>query len=204
MAKSLDIIDPKKELEDNSSQEEEKEERVMQAAPAEEGSGSGVFYLVIGIIAVLVSASLALYILFKDNNSQNSVATTASSTPITTVSPETSAIATQSATSSVTTTSPTASSTFKYTNEVIRIANGNSTSGEAARIKAVLEAKGYKIATIGNATKPYADSIIYYKTGQEKLAAALKADIASEYVATIELSDQIVGTNDAVVVLGTK
>lgn len=212
MAKSLDIIDPKRDMDmgddsprqDREDREERQgeEEKVVQATGSEEHSG-GLFYLIIGIIAVIVSASLALYILFKDNKTSGTPAKTASatSTASTVASNTATASATESAAATGTTT---ATSAFKYTNEQIRIANGNSKAGEAARIKTALEAKGYKIATVGNATKQYDESIIYYKTGQEKLANALKTDLAGEYSATVELSDTTVGTYDAVVVLGAK
>lgn len=210
MAKSLDIIDPKRELGDDSQENDklEKDERVVRASENEEHSGGGLFYLIIGIIAVIVSASLALYILFKDDNSDKSTGAKTSATA--TVSPTATATGSASTSSTAVTTSPaaatttTTSSAFKYTNEQIRIANGNSTTGEAARIKTLLEGKGYKIASVGNATKQYSSSIVYYKTGQEKLANALKGDLAGEYVATVEKSDEIVGTYDAVVVLGAK
>jgi hypothetical protein len=209
MAKSLDIIDPKRELGDDSQESEklDKEDRVVHASEHEEQSG-GLFYLIIGIIAVIVSASLALYILFKDDNSTKGTAA-ASATATTSPSPvaSTTASATLSATtttSTVAVTSATAGSAFKYTDEQIRIANGNGTAGEANRIKTVLEGKGYKIASTGNASKQYPSSIVYYKDGEEKLANALKTDLAGEYVATVEKSNEIVGTYDAVVVLGSK
>jgi hypothetical protein len=210
MAKSLDIIDPKRELGDDSQENEkfEKDDRVVRASENEEHSGGGLFYLIIGIIAVIVSASLALYILFKDDNSSKNGGGAASATS--TVSPSGTATSSAATSSASSTTSPaaatttTTSSAFKYSNEQIRIANGNSTSGEAARIKTLLEGKGYKIASVGNATKQYSSSFVYYKTGQEKLANALKTDLAGEYVATVEKSDEIVGTYDAVIVLGAK
>jgi len=208
MAKSLDIIDPKRELDDNPRDEErdEKEDKVIQASEPQESSG-GLFYLIIGIIAVIVSASLALYILFKDdksNKSAGSASVTATAKASGTASAATSATTSATATAASASTTTTSSSSFKYTNEQIRVANGNNTAGEGAKIKTLLEGKGYKIASVGNASKQYDSSIIYYKTGQEKLAEALKADLAGEYVATVEKSDETVGSYDAVVVLGSK
>lgn len=207
MAKSLDIIDPKKELDtDNSAREEED---MVKAAPSHEEGGGGLFYLIIGIVAVIVSTSLALYILFKDDNKSDQKAVVASATA--TVSPTATASGTASVTTSpIVTTSSTAAaatsttSTFKYTNEQIRIANGNGISGEGAKIQKLLEGKGYQIASVGNASKQYEASIVYFKTGKEALAESLKKDIASAYTATIEKSDSTVGSYDAVVVLGAK
>ena len=200
MAKSLDIIDPKRDL---RSEEEDEEPIVPEEREQKEGSGS-LFFLILGVIAVLVSISLALYILLKDKDSNKSSGLIVQSVvpspiPSETVSPQMSAVV--SVSPSVSTSS--IASTFKYTDESIRIANGNNTNGEAARIKKILEARGYKIESTGNASKQYPATIIYYAEGQEKMAEALKSDIASEYKATIEKADStILGNYDAVIALG--
>jgi flagellar basal body-associated protein FliL len=196
MVKSLDIIDPKKEL----PKEEDRDQDLDEMKNNE--PRSGVFYLILGIIAIIVASTFALYILFKDNKKSNDTSALTSSTA--TVS------ATVSATESSTPTTPTnptvtAVSAFKYTNESIRVANGNKITGEGAKIKKLLEEKGFKVESVGNASKTYSESIVYYKSGQEKLAEALKEAIASEYKAKAELADKnILGSYDAVVVLGTK
>lgn len=196
MAKSLDIIDPKKELPKDEEQNRELDEI------KNDETKSGIFYLVLGIIAIVVASAFALYILFRDN--KNSDETLVATSPTVTVS------ATVSVTESPTPSIPanpttTAVSTFKYTNESIRVANGNKITGEAAKIKKLLEKEGFKIESIGNASKTYSESVIYYKKGQEKLAEALKETIDSEYKAKIELADKnILGSYDAVVVLGAK
>lgn len=208
MAKSLDIIDPKKDI--DSQEENVEEEEMMKASPsAKEEGGGGIFYLIIGIIAVIVSTSLALYILFKDDSSKSSssVAKSVTATP----SPETESPAPSAQASAAIAESPavatspaTTTGAFKYTNEQIRIANGNGISGEGAKVQTLLEGKGYKIASVGNASKQYEASIVYYKTGQEALAEALKKDISTLYSATVEKSDSIVGSYDAVIALGAK
>lgn len=201
MAKSLDIIDPKKELAPRDEREDNEEE---EEGPRQERSGGGVFYLILGIIAVVVSTSLAVYILFKDNKDD---AKTTSPSASATVSPTatTSTTATASATTSVTATTSAAATTFKYTDESIRIVNGNGKSGEASRIKASLEAKGYAIASTGNASKSYDKTTILYKAGEQALAEALKSAIAADYAATVQLSDQAtLGSYDAVIALGTE
>ncbi len=208
MAKSLDIIDPKKEL--TTEEDRSEEEEMMQAAPRhKDEEGGGLFYLIIGIIAVIVSTSLALYILFKDDKSSDKAAapaTTSTASATTSATPTattTASVATSAVASPVVTTSS-ASATFKYTSEQIRIANGNGISGEAAKVQQLLEGKGYKIASVGNATKQYESTIVYYKTGQEKLAEALKKDISTLYSVSIQNSDSIVGSYDAVIALGAK
>lgn len=202
MAKSLDIIDPKKELAPRDEREDNEEEG---ESPRQERSGGGVFYLILGIIAVVVSTSLAVYILFKDNKDD---AKTTSPSASATVGPTTttSTTATASATTSATaTTSVAATTTFNYTDESIRIVNGNGKSGEASRIKASLEAKGYTIASTGNASKSYDKTTILYKAGEQALAEALKSAIAADYAATVQLSDQAtLGSYDAVIALGAE
>jgi hypothetical protein len=203
MTKSLDIIDPKRDL---APREPDQDENEDEERPSRERSGGGVFYLVLGIIAVVVSTALAVYILFKDNKTDNKTAATPTATTTTTGTASASVTATGSAASSaVTTTATTAAGTFKYTNESIRIVNGNGRSGEATRIKTALEAKGYTIASTGNASKQYATTTILYKAGEQALADALKTALAADYSAVIELSDQAtLGTYDAVIALGAK
>jgi hypothetical protein len=147
-----------------------------------------------------VATGAALYILYKDylpNKDKNSATTSpATVTATTTVSATTTASVSAS---------PTAvASSFKYTNEKIRIANGNGISGEGAKVEKALQDQGFQIASVGNASKTYTQTIIYYKTGQEKLASALKSAISSLYTGTVELNDKVVGTYDAIVVLGSK
>jgi len=202
MAKSLDIIDPQRELE-NKPQRDESEEEPFKT---EEGHSNGAFYLVLGIIALVLAVGAALYIFYKDYNpAASSKSATATASAVGTGS--TAITSTASATSTTTTTtsaSAAASSSFKYTDETIRIVNGNGKDGEAARIKKLLEGKGYKIESTGNATRTYDSSIVYYKTGQENLAKALAETIKGEYSAEVENSDSTVGQYDAVIALGSK
>lgn len=201
MAKSLDIIDPKKELgpETPETEGEKKQDEF------EENKGGGAFYLVIGIIAVVVAVASALYILYRDTgnkktNDSNAAQTTASTTPTETAAASSvaSAAAVETALQSAT------SSAFKYTDESIRIVNGNGINGEAAKIKKLLEDKGYKIASVANASRNYDSTIVYYKSGQQALAEALKNEIKDSYTAEIQESDSVVGSYDAIIALGAK
>lgn len=209
MAKSLDIIDPKREMNPQDSGNNDRNDRDIEEKPERERSGSGIFYLILGIIAVVVSTALAVYILFKDNKTTDSTKATPTATVALTQDNSKLTTQTTSATATVSTstsaTASTATGTFKYSNESIRIANGNSKSGEAGRIKTALEAKGFKISSTGNASKQYAQTTILYKAGEQALADALKAAIASDYTAIVEQSDQAtLGSYDAIIALGAK
>ena len=203
MAKSLDIIDPKR---DEPTPEENNEEAEGDDLKVKESGGGGVFYLVLGIIAVVVATAAALYILYKDkpatDSNQAGVISTLTATQSTTAESLLTATSTTTATSLAT--SSAGSSTFKYTNQSIRVANGNGISGEGANIKKILEDAGFKVASVGNANKNYDQTVIFYKTGQKNLAEALKSAINSKYTAELTESDSTVGTYDAVIALGAK
>ncbi|MCX6809515.1 MAG: LytR C-terminal domain-containing protein [Candidatus Berkelbacteria bacterium] len=206
MAKSLDIIDPKKEMAEEPKQVEQKPEMADDDNDngdfEEEKSRSGIFYLILGILAIVVAAAFALYILLKDDKSKTTDSAQSTVT-VTTSQTATPAVST-SATAAAQTTSTAGTTSSDFTGSSVRVANGNNTSGEAAKIKKLLEGKGFTVTKADNASKQYTESIIYYKTGKEDLANALKSAITSSYNATIEKSDSIAGTYDAVVVLGTK
>jgi len=200
MAKSLDIIDPQRELESKTQKDESEEEPLK----LDGGRSNGVFYLVLGIIALVLAVGAALYIFYKDYNpATSSKSATATASAVGTGSTATS---TASATSTTTATASASAATtsFKYTNESIRIVNGNGKDGEATRIKQLLEGKGYKIESVGNASRTYDSSIVYYKAGQEELAKALASAIKDEYSAEVKNSDSTVGHYDAVIALGSK
>ncbi len=197
MAKSLDIINPKHELKDEEPESENSNDDFGMKTP-NKNEGGGVFYLVLGIIAIVVATGAALYILYKDylpNKKSESVLSTQTPTA-STVAGSVSATTTSSAVSTAT--------SFKYTNERIRVVNGNGISGEGAKVQKELESKGFTVESVGNASKNYSETIVYYKTGQEKLAEALKEAISSLYSATIENSDTVTGNYDAVIALGSK
>jgi len=200
MAKSLDIIDPKRDIKDGSDEEKRDKPDNDDFEMKEKSAGGGVFYLILGIVAIVVATGAALYILFMNDSDEKDV-----SRAVKTVS--TKAGSTQTVEESVTATVPAnlnPEPSFKYTDEKIRIANGNGIRGEANRIKELLEEKGYQIESIGNASRSYSESIVYFKTGQDELANAIKLDLSGEYSFSTELADSVVGSYDAVVVLGSK
>lgn len=197
MAKSLDIIHPEKE--DETPVFEPKQEGEMVIEEPKEGNGS--FYLVLGIVAIVLAVAISMYILFKDNIKDNESAAVAdSATPTQEATQLESATAEQS-----TTATAVASQTAAATTEGdVRIANGNGINGEGKRISELLKTAGYNVVMVNNASKTYTETIIYYKTNQEALAESLKKSLAEEYTATIQKSDSIVGVYDAVVALGSK
>lgn len=197
MAKSLDIIDPKKDIPNHSEEDGD-----LDSDFKDKKNNGGIFYLVLGIIAILVATAAALYILFqRDQNDDDPNLSAVNATAQISAETSQAAVVSPEITSSVDTSPEPA---FTYTDEALRVANGNGINGEASRIKKILEGKGYKIASIGNASKNYSQSIIYFKTGQDKLAEALKEDLKEEYLFEVEQADQIVGSYDAVIVLGSK
>lgn len=217
MARPLDIIDPKKDLdevEEHQDEGQDKKENDRQregdrGIEIEESSGSGTFYLVLGIVAIVLAAGFAVYILYKDQwtgkDKKASVSVTA------TASAGESAVASSTASASASTTTlpvteptQTSSSATSYSSFSVKIANGNGITGEAARIKGILEGKGFKVTATGNASKNYDSTIIYYNSGKSDLATALKSAIAGDYPATTEESSAIAGNYDAVVALGKK
>ena len=198
MAKSLDIIDPKR---DDQNEPDESIVSDDELKVETKGQG-GVFYLVMGIVALVVATAAALYILYKDDNpnkstdsveSVQSATVTASTSPGTSVTSTVSAVATQTVKAEV-----------SFKDDKVRVANGNGVNGEGAKIKTILEGKGFTVTSVGNATKQYDKSIVFYNEGKESLANAIKEAIQDEYTADIELSPSTVGQYDAVLALGSK
>jgi len=202
MPRPMDIIDPKKDLdkiEDSESVEKgsTKEEEVFEIEQAKSG---GTFYLVLGIIALVVATAFALYILYSDKNDEEP----SSNTPLTEATQTVEAIEEETLPPTAT---PTAEQTqsapsANFGSSSVRVANGNGIEGEGAKIKTVLEQAGFSITSVGNASRTYDNSIIYYKSGNGDLAEALKEAINGNYQATVKESDETVGSYDAVVVLG--
>jgi len=196
MAKSLDIAHPEKN-EVVSSVEGKQSEPMVIEEPRE---ANGLFYLIVGIIALVLAIAVSLYVYFKPDGTSTKTSTasptsTTSESATVTTSPE------STPTPSVTVSAAQATS---FADAVIRVANGNGVSGEAKKIASALEAKGYKVTQANNASKQYSQTIIYYKTGNEELAEALKEAIKDQYSATVQKSDTISSNFNAVIALGPK
>ncbi len=199
MAKSLDIIDPKKDFSDDHEDDDREETEDIEKSEKHNSSSGGIFYLILGIVAIIVATGAALYILFQDDGDSSDESSAKQSAVVSSVT----ATAEESVVASVIP-NPSPDNTFTYSDESIRIANGNGISGEANRIKKILENAGYKIASVGNASKSYTESFVYFKSGQDSLAEAIKKQLSDEYDLKTEVADQIVGSYDAVIVLGSK
>lgn len=207
MPRPLDIINPKKDLdkieEKDFEQSSDKRSDDQGSFEIEESKDGGTFYLILGIIAIVVATVFAIYILYRDDNSnkeKNSIAVS---------SPEASAESTQQpegiteeANVATPIAEPTVTAEASYSGMSVRVANGNNRTGEAARVKRILEDTGFSITSVGNATRAYENTIIFYKTGKQNLAEALKKALAGEYSATVKNSDSTVGNYDAVIALG--
>lgn len=209
MPRPMDIIDPKKDLEDV-------EERGFDLKPDKKGpdeafeieqsKSGGTFYLILGIVALVVATVFAFYILYSDDSSdKNSTGSSSSATATATdeVSETPTAVAEESAATLVGEPTQTKTS-ISYSGFSVRIANGNGKAGEAARIKTILEKAGFSISSTGNATKTYDQTTIFYKSGKEDLANALSKAIEDEYSPITKESDSTVGSYDAVIALGNK
>lgn len=213
MPRPMDIIDPKKDLdkvEDKDVIFEDKKDGKDDSFEIEESKSGGAFYLILGIIALVVATSFAFYILYKDKDKgkEESKVETTETVDLTKTA---SASATESASPEDTSTtlsigSPGQSSTAttSFSSSSVRIANGNGKEGEAQKIKTLLEGKGFSITSIGNATKTYEETTIFYKSGKSDLADALAEAIKGTYSATTKESDVTVGSYDAVIALGKK
>lgn len=91
-----------------------------------------------------------------------------------------------------------------YASVKIEILNGNGIKNSGATAKATLESGGFTVAKTANAKNfNYATTLIYYKTGQDAEANAVKTALIGKDV-TIENNDTLVGEYDVVIVLGAK
>lgn len=202
MPRPMDIIDPKKDLDkiedsESISKESSKSEEVFEIEQAKSG---GTFYLVLGIIALVVATVFALYILYSDKSDEEASSTASPIKKTQTIEATEEEMLSPTATPTVEPTQSASSANFGSSS--VRVANGNGIEGEGAKIKTALEKAGFSITSVGNASRTYDSSIIYYKSGNSALAEALKEAISDKYQATVKESDETVGSYDAVVVLG--
>lgn len=210
MPRPMDIIDPKKDLDKVEEKDldlsPDKKDGSKDSFEIEQSKGSGVFYLILGIVALVVATGFALYILYRDPGNKKTkttgtATTTAQATATASASASTSASAEATGSTAIpTVTAETTKSSFSGLS--VRIANGNGKAGEASRMKTLLEGKNFSVTSIGNATKTYDTTTIFYKAGKEDLAKALSDALKGEYTATIKESDETVGNYDAVIALG--
>lgn len=111
---------------------------------------------------------------------------TASAVAKATATPSTTATPTSSATSTPTTT-PTTNAVVKSA-VTMRVLNGTKVTGAAATAKTTLEKAGFTVRTTGNAANQnYTSSYVYYQSGRQAEAEAVKAAL-SDYSITLEES----------------
>lgn len=199
----MDIIKPESTQEETSTRREEIERSDF--VPPREKSG-GVFYLVIGIIAIIVSVAASVFVLYGDklpslfSSSDASPTATASVTETASPTASETVSASESATTSATT------SITNYSSKKLRIVNGNGITGEAASVKSTLEKAGFTIESTGNASKTYEKTTIYYNGDANKdFAEALGASLPTSYRnAEFIKSETVSGVYDAIIALGNK
>ena len=162
--------------------------------------------LAIGVI----SLAMVGYSLFKNKNSNwlgaassPSPTTTATSTPTPTETPKTTPTATPSPSASATAT-PTPSSSATVNSKItIRVLNGTTVAGAAAKARDYLTTAGLSVRTIGNAThQDYSSTVIYYQTGYISEAQSVQAALKTHYSITLQESS-LADPDMVLVVIGT-
>lgn len=125
-------------------------------------------------------------------------------TPIPSVSASASPSNSASPTPTATVTpTPTASATFDPATVTMRVLNGTTTTGAAAKAKTTLEAAGFKVRTTGNAqNQNYGTTTVYYQTGRQSEAEAVKAALNGYSVTLTESS--LAAPDMVLVVIGLK
>lgn len=84
----------------------------------------------------------------------------------------------------------------------VKVLNGNGIAGSAASVKSKLEAAGYTVSTLTNASRfTYTKTIIYFNANKQTEATALAAVLSDRQTETI-LNASVAGTFDLVVVVG--
>lgn len=63
----------------------------------------------------------------------------------------------------------------------VSVLNGGATKGSAGTVATFLKAEGYTNVTAGNTLKDYSGVVLYYATGLEKEAEAVRVSVAKKY-----------------------
>ena len=83
----------------------------------------------------------------------------------------------------------------------IRILNGSGSAERLAELETALEATGYEARSVGTAAQPAEETVIYFRAVAQQAALQL-ADRLSAFTPRLEQNDDLVGTDDIVVLLG--
>lgn len=209
MGKSLDIIKAPKQkpvtprdIGDNGREKDK--DSFFETPRKEEHSDPLLFYLILGLCAIILLVALSVWLIYKSFNkpAEQPAATGTESTTSTTSSEA--ATTDQAATETAQQTTGSASSNIDKAAVKIRIVNGNGRNGEANLMKTALTDDGFKNITTGNAASRYATTIVYYNTGKIAEAKAVEKIIASKYETSLMEDPNITKDNDVVVALGAK
>ncbi len=167
------------------------------------GPPTWVWWILLGVSSLVV-IGIGVKLLTSNPEIWKGSSASTSPTPTASVGASSSpaASATPASTPAATATpAPTATSVSSVSSLSLRILNGTTIAGAAAKAQTVAQKAGYTVKSVGNATnQTYTASIVYYKTGKEAEATALKTAMA-DYAPTIQLSDALVGTDDLLLVV---
>ncbi len=158
------------------------------------------FLLVIIILYLgyVLIKSLDLKVIDKDTKIENISASpepSASSTTSPTPTPEPSPSPTKTSTATT--------NTIDKRSISIKVLNGSGKTGAANTIKTELEKQGFSVSAIGTANNSYSQSIIYYKTDENKAKAQMVKDALTSINCTLQKSS-VAGVYDVLVVVGKK
>lgn len=88
----------------------------------------------------------------------------------------------------------------------IKVLNGSGTAGVASTVKDLLEGKGWKVASVGNADNyDYTQTVLKFKSAAKKYESALSSDLSSKY-SVITSSEPVEASDsaDIIVIVGSK
>lgn len=221
MGKSLDIIKAPKQKDvtprtigDNGREKDK--DRFFDTERSQEHSDPLLFYLILGLCAIILLVALSVWLIYKSFNSTSTPTeeTTTEETDTVKTKSEDGATITETTTTDTTTTTseapkpaedtPTATSEIDKASVKLRIVNGNGRSGEAGLMKTALEDDGFTNISTGNALSQYSTTVIYYNTGKIAQAKAVDAIVSQKYETSLLEDPNITKDNDVVVALGAK
>lgn len=221
MGKSLDIIKAPKQKDvtprtigDNGREKDK--DRFFDTERNQEHSDPLLFYLILGLCAIILLVALSVWLIYKSFNStpQEETTTTEETQDTVKSKSEDGATITETTTTDTTTTTseapkpaedtPTATNEIDKASVKLRIVNGNGRSGEAGLMKTALEDDGFTNISTGNALSQYSTTVVYYNTGKIAEAKAVDAIVSQKYETSLLEDPSITKDNDVVVALGAK
>lgn len=156
------------------------------------------------VLLLIVSAVLGVvgYALTQ-KNLKDWLSTSPKASPTVSASPSPTASASPSPTTTPTATPTPSPSGVVPANVTLRVLNGTTVTGAAGKAKTVLEKAGFTVRTTGNASNQnYATTTVYYQTGRQAEADAVKAAL-TDYTVT-EQESSLAAPDMVLVVIGKK